>query len=92
MASAAAQVESRHGRPVAQALRGRSHQPLVQGVLDVGRIVTPMLFESLLQEELGSTGGGQDRIAAAEALSATVLCESFTMHAFCDTATGPAQP
>ena len=61
------------------------------GVLDVGRIVTPMLFESLLEEELGAMGGGQQRIAAAEALSATVLCESFTMHAFCDTATGPAQ-
>lgn len=53
------------------------------GVLDVGRIVTPALFESLLEAELDDREG---LAAAAEALSATVLCESFTMHAFCETA------
>ena len=60
------------------------------GVLDVGRIVTPALFQSLLDAELeGREGLG----AAAEALSATVLSESFTMHAFCETAShsGPAK-
>lgn len=56
------------------------------GVLDIGRIVTPALFESLLEEELAAAGDRNGLSAAAESLSATVLGESFTMHGFCDTA------
>ena len=59
------------------------------GVLDVGRIVTPALFESLLKEELDASDDGRALDEAAEALSATVLGESFTMHAFCEAAAQP---
>ena len=59
------------------------------GVLDVGRIVTPALFESLLAEELDAADDRQALIAAAAALSATVLGESFTMQAFCEAAGHP---
>ena len=54
------------------------------GVLDVGHIVTPALFEALLEEEAQEASDLEAPGEAAETLSATVLGESFTMHAFCE--------
>lgn len=48
------------------------------GVLDEGRIVTPELFEELLDDEVAATG---EESARREELAGIVLDESFTMPA-----------
>jgi malate synthase len=51
------------------------------GVLDIGRIVTPDLFRTLLDDEAATLGAPR---SVSERLAGLVLGESYTMHAFGD--------